>query len=138
MAEHLYYIYQLSLSTTQSSQFLASLSSNAQASDDYLRTLTPTGATDRRTSVAGPTSSAARTALFQLRVTLIEAFLDHGVVARTIDHDVDEAQATIDALAEVGVDLDDVTHRLEEEGVSAFVKAFDELIATLDAKRPEL
>ena len=48
-AEHLYYIYQLSLSPAQSSQFLASLSSNAQASDDYLQTLTPTGATDRRT-----------------------------------------------------------------------------------------
>ena len=76
-AEHLYYIYQLSLTPAQSAQFLASLSSNAQASDDYLRTLTPTGAADRRTSVAGPTSSAARTALFQLRVTLIEAFLDH-------------------------------------------------------------
>jgi hypothetical protein len=76
-AEHLYYIYQLSLSPAQSSQFLASLSSNAQASDDYLRTLTPTGAADRRASGAGPTSSAARTALFQLRVTLIEAFLDH-------------------------------------------------------------
>ena len=76
-AEHLYYFYQLSLTPAQSAQFLASLSSNAQASDDYLRTLTPTGAADRRTSVAGPTSSAARTALFQLRVTLIEAFLDH-------------------------------------------------------------
>ncbi len=57
------------------------MGSNAQASDDYLRTLTPTGAADqgRLTSVAGPTSSAAtaRTALFQLLVTLIEAFLDH-------------------------------------------------------------
>jgi hypothetical protein len=76
-AEHLYYIYQLSLSPAQSSQFLASLSSNAQASDDYLRTLTPTGPADRRASVAEPPSSAARTALFQLRVALIEAFLDH-------------------------------------------------------------
>jgi hypothetical protein len=76
-AENLYYIYQLSLSPAQSSQFLASLSSNAQASDDYLRTLTPPDEADRRASVAGPTSSAARTALFQLRVTLIEAFLDH-------------------------------------------------------------
>ncbi len=76
-AEHLYCIYQLSLPPAQSSQLLASLSSNAQASDDYLRTLTPTGAADRRTSVAGPTRSAARTALFQLLVALIEAFLDH-------------------------------------------------------------
>ena len=76
-AEHLYYIYQLSLSPSQSAQFLATLSSNALASDDYLRTLTPSGAADRRASVAGRTGSEPRTALFQLRVALVEAFLDH-------------------------------------------------------------
>ena len=76
-AEHLYYIYQLSLSPSQSAQFLASLSSNPMASDDHLRSLTPTGEADRRGSVAGVRSSAARTALFRLCVTLVEAFLDH-------------------------------------------------------------
>ncbi len=75
-AEHMYYIYQLSLSPSQSAQFLASLSSNQLASDDLL-TLTPTGAADRRASVAGRTGSEPRTALFQLRVALVEAFLDH-------------------------------------------------------------
>ena len=76
-AEHLYYIYQLSLSPSQGAQFLASLSSNPMASDDYLRTLTPPGAADRRASVAGRAGSEPRTALFQLRVALVEAFLDH-------------------------------------------------------------
>ena len=76
-SESLYYIYQLSLSPSQSAQFLASLSSNPLASDDYLRTLTPTGAADRRASVAGRTGSEPRTALFHLRVALVEAFLDH-------------------------------------------------------------
>jgi hypothetical protein len=52
-AEHLYYIYQLSLSPSQSAQFLATLSSNSLASNDYLRTLTAAGAADRRASVAG-------------------------------------------------------------------------------------
>ena len=66
-----------SLSPSQSAQFLATLSSNALASDDYLRTLTPSGAADRRASVAGRTGSEPRTALFQLRVALGEAFLDH-------------------------------------------------------------
>ena len=65
-AEHLYYIYQLSLSPSQSAQFLASLSSNPVASDDHLRSLTPTGEADRRGSVAGVRSSAARTALFRI------------------------------------------------------------------------
>lgn len=72
-----FYIYLLALSSAQSSQFLATLSSNSGASDDYLRSLTPTTEGDRRVSVEGPTNSAERTACFGLRVTLIEAFLDH-------------------------------------------------------------
>ncbi len=56
---------------------MASLSSNPLASNDHLRSLIPTGEADRRGSVAGVRSSAARTALFLSRVTLVEAFLDH-------------------------------------------------------------
>jgi transaldolase len=68
----------------------------------------------------------------------IDAFLDHGTVARTADADLDGAAATLDALAEVGVDLDDVAAVLEDQGVSAFAKAFDELIGALDTKAAEL
>ena len=38
------------------------------------------------------------------------------------------------ALADVGVDMDDVSDRLEREGVDAFTKSFDELIEALQAK----
>jgi len=72
-----YYLYQLALTSTQSAQFLASLSSTTLASDDYLRSLTPPPAGDRRTSLARPQNSEARTECFRLRVTLIEAFLTH-------------------------------------------------------------
>jgi transaldolase len=68
----------------------------------------------------------------------IDAFLDHGTVARTVDADFDAAQGTLDALGEVGVDLDDVGDTLEEQGVAAFAKAFDELIGALDQKAAEL
>ena len=44
-------MYLLALSSAQSSQFLATLSSNAGASDDYLRSLTLTTQGDRRVSV---------------------------------------------------------------------------------------
>jgi len=64
----------------------------------------------------------------------LDAFDDHGTVARTIDADVDEARAAIAGLADVGVDLDDVTRVLEDEGVAAFSKSFDELIGVLQAK----
>jgi transaldolase len=68
----------------------------------------------------------------------IDAFLDHGIVARTIDADPAAAQATLDALGDVGVDLDDVGRVLEDQGVAAFAKSFDELIGALDAKAAEL
>ena len=64
----------------------------------------------------------------------LDAFDDHGTVARTIDVDVDEARAALDQLAAVGVDLDDVTRVLEDEGVAAFSKSFDELIDVLTTK----
>jgi len=68
----------------------------------------------------------------------IEAFLDKGQVARTVDADPAGAQAVLEALGEAGVDLEDVARTLEEQGVAAFAKSFDELIATLAAKADEL
>lgn len=64
----------------------------------------------------------------------LEAFDDHGTVARTLDVDVEGAQAVIDGLAAVGVDLADATRVLEDEGVAAFSKSFDELIDVLATK----
>jgi transaldolase len=68
----------------------------------------------------------------------IEAFEDHGALARTIDADTPGAYAVLEAVEAVGVDLDDVGRRLEDEGVAAFEKSFDELLATLGAKAEEL
>ncbi len=68
----------------------------------------------------------------------IEAFVDHGTLARRIDADVDQAEDVWRRLAEVGVDMADVAERLEREGVASFQKSFDELLTTLDAKSAEL
>lgn len=64
----------------------------------------------------------------------LEAFEEVGTVARTAEAGVEDAQATWQALTDVGVDLDDVARVLEDEGVAAFVKAFDELLSSLDQK----
>ena len=68
----------------------------------------------------------------------IEAFADHGTLARTIDKDVDQAEAIWRELADVGVDMDDVAALLEREGVSSFQKSFDELLTALQTKAGEL
>jgi transaldolase len=64
----------------------------------------------------------------------VDAFLDHGRVARTVDADPDRAAATLERLAAVGIDLADVADTLEDEGVHSFAKSFDELLQSLTDK----
>jgi transaldolase len=68
----------------------------------------------------------------------IEAFQDHGEVALTLEQGIDEAKRLFDRLPEVGVDYDDVTRVLEEEGVQKFADSFSELLDGIAAKRGEL
>jgi transaldolase len=68
----------------------------------------------------------------------LEAFEDHGTVARTIDADPKAAADTLAAIRAVGVDLDDVSHVLEEQGVASFAKSFDELTTALATKAEDL
>jgi transaldolase len=68
----------------------------------------------------------------------IAAFLDHGKVERTVDKGLDAARAELDALGEVGIDMADVSHRLEEEGVASFAKSYEELLQALHDKALEM
>ena len=68
----------------------------------------------------------------------IRAFRDHGLLARTIDADVDEARALFAAVAAAGVSYDDVVTVLEAEGVQKFADAFSSLLAGIEAKRTTL
>ena len=68
----------------------------------------------------------------------LDAFVDHGTVARRVDADVADAEARVGEAAEVGVDMDDVADQLEREGVASFATAFDELIAALEEKASSL
>ncbi len=65
----------------------------------------------------------------------IAAVLDHAVVRRTLDADVAGARAALDRLTRVGVDLDEITERLQRDGVAQFAAAFDDLNRTIAAKR---
>jgi transaldolase len=64
----------------------------------------------------------------------IEAFIDHGVVRRTVDSDLDEAREALARLADAGIVLDDVTRQLEIEGVKSFSESFDSLLQTIAEK----
>ena len=68
----------------------------------------------------------------------VEAFRDHGVVARTVDAGVDEAQRTIDALEKNGIAMRDVTDKLLTDGLASFQKSFETLLAGLEKKTKAL
>ena len=64
----------------------------------------------------------------------LEAFLDHGNAARTVDADVEQARQHLAQLAGLGIDLGEVTTQLMGEGVDAFADSFDELMSGIAEK----
>jgi len=68
----------------------------------------------------------------------IKAFLDHAVVERTVDKDVDQARAALAAIEKAGISMDAVTLQLQQDGVKLFADSFDELIDAISARRQEM
>ena len=65
-------------------------------------------------------------------------FKDHGVAAETITTDPGNLlppEEVLDRLVEVGIDLGQVTTRLQDDGVEAFIESFETLISQVAAKR---
>ncbi len=68
----------------------------------------------------------------------IAAFEDHGILARSIDRDVDDATAVLETLTMVGVDMEDVGLTLEDQGVTSFDQSFAHLLDTLNTKAHQI
>ena len=68
----------------------------------------------------------------------IRAFQDHGDPSVRLTRGADDASKVLDALAEAGVDYDDITDVLEREGVEKFVASFVDLLEGIAAKRAAL
>ena len=68
----------------------------------------------------------------------ILAFLDHGVVARTLDTGLEEAHEAIRRVESLGISMETVTAELIDEGVAAFTKSFEDLMGAIDAQRKAL
>jgi transaldolase len=68
----------------------------------------------------------------------VAAFLDHGTAARAIDADPPAIRRTLDRLAELGIDLEDVARVLEDQGVASFASSFDDLLQALRDKAEAL
>jgi transaldolase len=65
----------------------------------------------------------------------IENFKDHGRVARTIENNIPQAHAELDALEQLGIHYAAVTQQLQDEGVQKFADSFHELFKGIAEKQ---
>jgi len=70
-----------------------------------------------------------------LPLKTFNAYRDHGNPALRLQDDLAHAQQVMEQLAEVGININYITHQLEEEGIQKFVEPFDKLMRTIEAKR---
>jgi transaldolase/glucose-6-phosphate isomerase len=65
-------------------------------------------------------------------------FRDHGKVALTLEQGLDECREVISKLGAIGIDLKEVTAKLQSDGLSSFVGSFDTLVESIESKRDAL
>ena len=68
----------------------------------------------------------------------LNAFMDHGAIAPTLQEGVDEARQQLAQLAGLGIDLPVVARKLQDDGVASFANAFQSLMASIEEKRERL
>ena len=72
-----------------------------------------------------------------LPLETLEAYRDHGNPAARLAEDLEKAAAVLQRLPELGLDLNQATQQLEDEGVEKFNQPYDSLMCTLEGKRRE-
>jgi transaldolase/glucose-6-phosphate isomerase len=65
----------------------------------------------------------------------LHAYRDHGEPAVRLEQDLEKAKQVLAGLAQIGIDLDQVTQQLEDEGVEKFIHSYDQLLNSVDEKR---
>ncbi|MDQ2864326.1 MAG: transaldolase [Bacteroidota bacterium] len=70
-----------------------------------------------------------------LPLETIDAFRDHGKPAANLESNLLKASQELQELKDNGISLDDITQKLEDEGVEKFNKAYDILLKAIDSKK---
>lgn len=65
----------------------------------------------------------------------LQAFSDHGTIAPTLTAGLAESVAQLEALHSLGIDLEQITRKLQVDGVTAFADAFSSLKKSIEQKR---
>jgi transaldolase len=70
-----------------------------------------------------------------LPLETLNAYRDHGSPASQLAESVDKARATLASLPSLGINLDEVTDRLEADGIQKFIDPFDRLLESIERRR---
>lgn len=65
----------------------------------------------------------------------LEAFVNHGTAALTLETGISEAEADMKALAELGIDINAVCAKLLADGLASFNAAFESLMKAIESKK---
>ncbi len=65
----------------------------------------------------------------------MEAFMDHGISAQTVDAHREEDQSTLQTCEEHGIDLEAIGHELQQKGLQAFSDSFVSLMNAIETVR---
>ncbi|WP_417428403.1 transaldolase [Halpernia sp.] len=70
-----------------------------------------------------------------LPLETIDAFRDHGKVTDSLTEGIDEANKVMDDLKNLGINIDEITQKLEDEGIEKFNQAYDKLLKSIDNQK---
>ncbi|WP_432709196.1 transaldolase [Pedobacter sp.] len=62
----------------------------------------------------------------------IEAFRQEGTPANTLENDLDKAADTLRRIKDAGIDINQVTRQLEEEGIEKFIAPYNKLLNAIE------
>ncbi len=70
-----------------------------------------------------------------LPLATIDAFRDHGKADSDLENNLMKAKEELKQLEDNGISIDNITQKLEEEGVEKFNKAYEVLLKAIDSKK---
>jgi transaldolase len=65
----------------------------------------------------------------------LEAFRDHGDVQSRLEEELDKATKTLEQLKQAGINLEEITEKLEEEGIDKFIKPYDKMLQAIEKQK---
>lgn len=68
----------------------------------------------------------------------LDAFRDHGEVKNTLEEDADGAAQILEQVKKGGINLFEITQKLEDEGIEKFTKPYDKMLQAIEKQKPAL